>query len=565
MKKKKRRVKYYKRVKNGNVYRQPWIGYSYRNKNGTPDFKREVSLAGIDRQQVEAIAQALRGGDKTIAAQQFDFLGGQSIGASWTAYCIATKLGIIDELEVLEDKHRMALTAMILDRVIAPLPHSKLGLWETLPESGFERVVAPEGMSAELHDFYSALEKIHEEQDGIQKALFDKGATADRMFLYDITSSYMEGTECPLSMFGYNRDGKKGKMQIVIGLLTSSDGRPIAVEVFQGNTSDQTTVMERIDTMRADFRINAMIFVGDRGMITKTRRNDLEQEQYNKVNYISALTRKEFHQFLEDQSHPIQLSIFDREKLVEVENEGVRYILSFNPQKEAEDRQTRLRLVEKTKEKLQMIERNVKNGRWKSSKVIAKRLFTWVNKWNMERFFNYEYGDGKFAFELNEERLKTYEAIDGFYVITTDVIESELETSEVRKRYKSLSQVEQAFRTLKTTDLFMRPIRHWNPERVKGHIFVCMLAYLIVWKARKLFSEFIANEQVPDNTQPEDECHSLRVLWERLDRWVQIGKFRIGGKITEQLKVLPAEARPILQAAAALPTPKKLERLKLVG
>jgi len=563
--KRKRRVKYYRRIKNGKVYQHPWIGYSCRNKNGTPDFKREVSLVAIDEQQVKAIAEALRGGDETIVSSQFNFLGSQDIGASWTAYCIATELGIISELDFFEDKYRVALTAMILDRVVTPLPHSKLGLWEMLPESGLERVVAPEGMAPELHDFYVALEKIYENQDAIQKSLFDQRETVDRMFLYDITSSYLEGTECPLGMFGYNRDGKKGKMQIVIGLLANSAGRPIAVEVFEGNTSDQTTVMERIDTMRTGFGIDEMIFIGDRGMVTKARRSDLNAEQYSKVKYISALTRKEFHQFLEDQSHPIQLGIFDREKLVEVESEGVRYILSFNPEKEEEDRQTRLRLVEKTKEKLQMIKRNVTNGRWKRSKVIAKRLFSWVNRWGMERLFNYDYDDGKFTFELDEERLKSYEAIDGFYVIITDVMEGELLTSEVRERYKSLSQVEQAFRALKTTDLFMRPIRHWNTERVKGHIFICMLAYLIVWKARELFSNFITNEQVPKDAKPDDECHSLRVLWERLDRSVQIGKFQIGGKIIEQIKGMPAKARPILQAANALPTPKKLERLKLVG
>ena len=565
MRRKKRRVKYYRRIKSGKVYRHPWIGYSYRNKNGTPDFKREISLVGIDDQQVKAIEWALRGGDEKVVSDQFKFLGSQNIGASWTAHCIAADLGILNELERFEDKYQSALTAMILDRVISSLPHSKLGLWEALPESGLQRVVLPEGTQAELHDFYKALEKIHEKQNDIQKSLFGRRQTVDRMFLYDITSSYFEGTGCPLSMFGYNRDGKKGKMQIVIGLLTASDGRPIAVEVFAGNTSDQTTVMERIDAMRTDFGINEMIFIGDRGMITKARRNDLEAEEYSKVKYISALTRKEFHQFLEDQSHPIQLGIFDRTKLVEVVNEGVRYVLSFNPEKEEEDRQTRLRLIEKTKAKLDMIKRNVTGGRWKRSKVIAKRLFSWVNKWGMERFFNCEYDDGKFTFELDEDLLKSYEAIDGFYVITTDVVEQEMPTSQIRDRYKSLSQVEQAFRALKTTDLFMRPIRHWNPQRVKGHIFVCMLSYLIVWKARKLFSEFITHEQVPDDIKPDDECHSLRVLWERLDRWVQIGKFRIGGKISEQINALPAKARLVLKAANALPTPKRIGRLKLVG
>ena len=563
--KRKRWVKYYKRIKNGKVYRHPWIGYSFRNKNGTPDFKREVSLSGIDGKQVTAIAEALRGGDETVISKKFQFLGSQDIGASWTAYCIANELGILHELESFEEDHRWALTAMILDRVISPLPHSKLGLWESLPGSGLERVIPGDNLPP-LHDFYKALEKIHEKQKSIEKALFDKRETVDRMFLYDITSSYLEGTECLLAAFGYNRDGKKGKMQIVIGLLTNSEGRPISIEVFAGNISDQTTVMERINTLRSDFGIDEIIFIGDRGMITKARRNDLNTEEYNKVKYISALTRKEFQDFLDDQSHPIQLGIFDREKLVEVECDGVRYVLSFNPEKEEEDRQTRLRLIEKTRAKLEMIERNVKSGRWKHPKVIAKRLYTWVNKWGMERFFDVEYEQGKFSFGLNDTHLEAYEAIDGFYVITTDVLKSEMMTNEVRERYKSLSRVKQAFRSLKTANLFMRPIRHWNAERVKGHIFVCMLSYLIVWKATQLFSSFISKEQLQDDDdRPNDQCHSLRVLWERLDRWIQIGKFKTGEKIFEQIRVIPPKAKPILQAANAIITPKIIQCLNLVG
>jgi len=561
----KRRVKYYKREKNGTVYRQPWIGYSYRNGNGTPDFKREFSLAGWGEQQVEAIDHALRHGSAPESACRVEFLDAVSIGAPWTAYRIAEDLGIVGHLDCFEEKHRLALLAMILDRVVQPLPHSKLALWEALPGSALERVVAPEGFVSKLHDFYGALEQVYEKQDDIQKSLFTGRETSDRMFLYDITSSYFEGCECSLAEFGYNRDGKKGKMQIVIGLLTDADGRPLAIEVFEGNTSDQTTVMGRIDSMRKQFGIEEMIFIGDRGMLTRARRSDLQAEEYGKVKYISALTRKEFFQFLEDQSHPIQLGIFDRQKLIELEHDGVRYVLSFNPEKESEDRATRLKLIAKTRDRLEMVQRNVNSGRWKRPEVIAKRIHRWVNNWRMERFFDYTYSEGRFSFELNHERIEQYEAIDGFYVLTTDVVKDELPTDEVRSRYKSLSQVEQAFRTMKTTDLFVRPIRHWNPDRVKGHVFVCMLSYLIVWKARELFAEFITRDQASDDDQPEDACHSLRIIWERLNMWMQIGRLRVAGRTQEQLNTLPPEAKLVLGAANAMPTARNIARLKLVG
>ncbi len=355
------------------------------------------------------------------------------------------------------------------------------------------------------------------------------------------------------------------RIQVVIGLLTDSDGRPIAVEVFKGNTQDQSTVMGRIDSMRKDFGIDKMIFIGDRGMVTSARRADLDAEEYAKVQYISALKRQEFFQFIEDQDHPIQLTLFDRTELVEVEHEGIRYILSFNPEKEVEDRDTRLRLIERTQEKLEMIERNVTAGRLKTEKAIARKIHRWVNNWNMERFFSYEYSEGSFTFTRNEEAISEYEAIDGFYVITTDVKEDELATPEVRGRYKSLAKVEQAFRTMKTTDLFVRPIRHWKPERVCGHIFVCMLSYMISWKARSLFEGFIHSDPVDGQSASATDSHSLRLIWETLDQTVQLGRIRINGEITEQLGQIPKKSKDILAAANASLTKASRRKLAVEG
>jgi hypothetical protein len=558
-------VKWIKQKKNGMTYSQPWIGYNYRNKNGTPDFHREVSLKDLPKEQVDQIDAVLRGGGELSGELgEVEFLGSVGVGAFWAAYCIAEELGIIEQIGRLEETFQFPALCMILDRVVAPLPHSKLSLWESLPGSALARVVAPGGAEVQLHEVYQTLEALYGAQKQIQQALYGKRDTVDSMYLYDITSSYFEGENCPLATFGYNRDGKKGKLQIVIGLLTDSTGRPLAIEVFCGNTSDQTTVMDKIDDMRRDFGIDEMVFIGDRGMVTAARRKDLEDEKYAAVKYISALTRDEFFGFLDDQNHPLQLTLFDREKLVEVSHEGIRYVLSFNPQKEQEDRQTRLRLIEKTRQKLEMIERNVKDGHWKAEKVIAKRLHAWVNKWKMARFFDVDYGKGHFSFSQNEEEIKKYEAIDGFYVITSDVIEEKLETAELRSRYKSLIQVEQAFRTMKTTDLFVRPIRHWNPDRVRGHIFMCMLAYLVVWKARQLFADFISPAPVDEDPSQAD-CHSLRIIWERLNQWVQIGTIKVNGQTRDQLSPLSAQAKKILKAAGASLTKSRKEQLMIVG
>ena len=398
----------------------------------------------------------------------------------------------------------------------------------------------------------------------IQQKLYSRHQRIDNMYLYDITSSYFEGDSCELAKYGYNRDGKKGKKQIVIGLLTDSEGRPLGIEVFEGNTSDQSTVMDKIDTMRKEFNINEMVFIGDRGMVTRARREDLQGKEYESVKYISALKRKEFFDFLEDSEHPLQPTLFDRENLVEVDHEGIRYVLSFNPEKESEDRETRARLIAKTNEKMEMIKRNVDNGRLKKEQAIGRKLYRWLNRWNMERFFLTSYGEGVFTFTKNEEKINEYESIDGFYVITSDVIKDNLSTKELRERYKSLIQVEQAFRTMKTTDIFIRPIRHWNVERVKGHVFLCMLAYLIIWEARHVFDDFISHRPV-DETTKQEENHSLRLIWERLNRDVKIGRLEINGKIEEQIKPMKQITKQMLKAANATFTTKRMERLVNVG
>ena len=548
------RVQKFKKMQNGKTYFYPWIGYSYRNERGTPTFKRMVSLANLPDKEVEAIKAVLSiEGEVTDNILKVSFLDALPIGAEFVAFRLAEELGITKALECLPEKDAKLISAMILNRVVEPFPMSKKALFENLPGSGLERILELETENIKLEDMYFALDKLQPCKNNIEKFLFDyRKINNSRMFLYDITSSYFEGNSCPLEAFGYNRDGKKGKKQIVSGLLTDDSGCPISVEVFAGNTSDQTTVIDRIDSMRERFGIDEMVFIGDRGMLTKARRNDLQSEDYEKVKYISALSRSEFTKFLDDDDHPLQLSLFDRQSLVEVEKDGIRYVLSFNPELENESRETRKRLIEKTAEKLEDIKKSVTSGRLKDRDKIAKRLYCWQNKWGAGRFFKVDYNEGEFEYKLDEAIVEDYAKIDGFYVLTSDVIE--LSTEEVRTKYKSLQMVEQAFRTMKTTDLFMRPIRHWNAERVRAHVFLCMLSYMVIWKARQVFAEFL---------EPEEKLRvSLRTIWEKLKK-VQIGRIKIGNKVHEQLGVISNENRKILKKAGASFSGKNLKKVGL--
>ena len=362
------------------------------------------------------------------------------------------------------------------------------------------------------------------------------------MYLYDITSSYFEGNACPLEAFGYNRDGKKGRKQIVIGMLCSRDGCPVGVEVFEGNTSDQTTVMGRIDSMRRRFGIDELVFVGDRGMLTRARRDDLSADEYEKVKFITALSREEFVRFVEDDSHPLQLTLFDRQNLAEVTHEGVKYVLSYNPELEARNRADRERLMGETEKFLAGIKACVEKGRLKRRDAIARRLYRKLDKWKCGKFFETEYDEGKFDYRKKEDLVASYANMDGFYVFVTDSLD--LTAEETREEYRGLQRVEQVFRTMKTTDLHVRPIRLWNPDRVRAHVFVCMLAYMVVWKARQLFAEFI---------HPEDELRvSLRTQWEKLGT-VQIGRVRIGDAVQEQLAPVDAQCKALLRAAGLTP------------
>jgi transposase len=536
----KMRVDYIGKSYKDKVYSYPFLVTSYRDENGVSRNKVIQSLSHLPEHAVQALRTALRSEGKvdSVPVDTIRYLDSLPFGDTWAVWSVMKDMGILDALEMLPENHQGPIIASIIDRVINPKPYSKRALWDAFESSSLKRLLGADERIP-LGQWYEALESLYRCQMDIQKQLFP-GQT-HKVYLYDITSSYFEGTHCPIADWGHDRDGQKGKMIIVIGLLTTAEGRPIAVRVFPGNTSDQTTVIEQIRELKDQFGVEDLIFVGDRGMVTSKRIAELDSGDFNWVKYITALKRQEMMGLVHDAEHPIQLGLFDHHNLVEIGYEGKRYILCHNPLRKVEDEQIRLKLLDKTEQKLKAMEKSIQAGRLKKKDKIARRLYRWINRWNMERFFEVDYGEGFFRFSRKKQEIERYSALDGCYVIVSNVDEHQMTPQEVHARYKDLKYVEEAFRSMKVSDLFLRPIRHWTETRVRGHVFMCMLAYLVVWEVRKRL-DFLLQRDPPSN---ECEGKSLREVWDTLKR-ITIGRLSIGGIESEQISPVTKEQRKIL-------------------
>ena len=555
----KMRVQHISRPYKDKVYSYPFLVSSYRDEKGVPRTKVVQSLSHLPEHVVGAIDVALRseGHVESVPIDTIKYLDSLPFGDTWAVWCVMKDLGIQDALEVLADNHQVAIIASIVDRIINPKPYSKRALWDAFEDSSLKGLLGVDERIS-LWQWYEALDSLYEQQMEIQKRLFV--GTSERLYLYDITSTYFEGKCCPLACWGLDRDHKKGKLIIVIGLLTTSEGRPIAVKVFEGNTSDQTTLIDQIRELKEDFGIEEMVFVGDRGMITSKRISELESGDYHWVKYITAIKRQEMMGLVEDPGHPVQLGLFDHQKLVEVTDGSRRYILCHNPLRKAEDEQTRQRLLDKTHSKLLEIENSVESGRLKRENKIARRLYRWINKWNMERFFSVEYREGYFKFSRKEDEIERYSVLDGCYVITSNLDCNEMDTESVHSKYKDLKYVENAFRAMKVSDICVRPVRHWTETRVRGHVFMCMLAYLVVWEVNRRLTPILER----DPQTRECDGKSLREIWDTLKR-ITIGWLKIGSTKVQQISSVTRRQKEILKLLGAPIAKKAKQALSLLN
>lgn len=377
-------------------------------------------------------------------------------------------------------RERDLVAAMVAAWILAP--HSKLATtrWWHTTTLAEEFGVA----DADEDELYAAMDWLIKRQPAIERKLAARHLNNGGLVLYDVSSSYFEGTSCPLARFGYNRDGKKGKLQVNYGLLTAERGCPVAVSVYQGNTTDAETLMPEIDRLRDQFDLERLVMVGDRGMISHKAIAALREQPG--VDWISALKSASIRALI--QQGQLQLDLFDERNLFELKHPdypGERLLACRNPQLAKHRAHKREALLEATENNLEKVRAAVVAGRLKGQDKIGVRVGKVVNQYKVAKHFTLHISDTAFSFQRNAERIATEAALDGLYIICTSVPAAQMEAAQCVRHYKSLAQVERAFRTLKSVDLKIRPIHHRLADRVRAHILLCMLAYYVEWHLRE--------------------------------------------------------------------------------
>jgi hypothetical protein len=410
-------------------------------------------------------------------------------------------------------RQRSLVEAMIVARIIDP--RSKLATSRGLnAETCFSSLSQILGLEkADEDELYEAMDWLLSRQELIENELAKIHLSEGALVLYDVSSTYFEGTQCPLAKYGYNRDKKKGFLQIVFGLICNKNGCPIAVEIFEGNTSDTTTITSQIEKVRSRFGLKQVIWVGDRGMITQTRIED-SLKDIEGLDWITALRASQIRKLVEQGD--IQLSLFDERNLVEfssIEYPKERLIACRNPLLAQEKSLTRLALLEATEKELEKIIKATSREKrtLKGADQIGLRVGKVINSKGVGKFFEVTITESSFSYVRKEELIAQETALDGVYIIRTSVTEETLNAQETVRAYKSLAQVEQAFRSYKTIDLKVRPIYHRLEERVKAHVFLCMLAYYVEWHMRKALSPLLFDdEKVVDETDSSSDMNYKR-------------------------------------------------------
>lgn len=470
---------------------------SYR-QDGKVKKRTLANLSKWPDQLVEGLKTLLRGGVALPSLDAaFEIVRARPHGHVAATLGAARKLGLEPLLDRKPSRQRSLATAMIAARILDP--RSKLatarGLAsETITSTLGEELEVEEASADEL---YGAMDWLIKRQPRIERQLAKRHLGEGALVLCDLTSVYLEGSKCTLARHGYSRDRKRGKLQITFGLLCNRDGCPVGVEVFPGNAADPGTLGAHVKKLKDRFSLDRVVMVGDRGLITNARiREDLEPSE---LSWISAL-RAPAIRSLADQGH-LQLSIFDEMNMAEISASELypseRLIACRNPLLAAERARKRRELLDSTEEKLLAIVKATRreNNPLRGKTNIAARATRALDRFKVGKHFNVEIGNDTFSYQRNQDRIEKEAALDGFYVIRTNVPEDRLPADEAVRSYKSLSRVERAFRSFKTVDLKVRPVHHRLADRVQAHVFLCMLAYYVEWHMRRKLAPLLFDDE----------------------------------------------------------------------
>jgi hypothetical protein len=490
---------YIERVPNRNSPPAVLLRETYREA-GKVKKRTLANLSKWPEPVVEGLRILLKGGTAVAKLEDtFDVVRTRPHGH------VAAVVGMVRRLKVdqliggAKSREQALVLAMIAARILDP--RSKLatarGLEEQTQWSSLGELLDVESVHED--ELYGAMDWLLERQPRIETKLAGRHLQDGSLVLYDTSSTYFEGRTCPLAKLGHNKDGKKGKLQIVFGLLCNAAGCPVAIEVFEGNTSDPSTLSTQIEKIRHRFGLERVIWVGDRGLITQARIRE-QLEPLEGLDWITALRAPQIRGLVTSGS--LQLSLFDERDLAEISDPdypGERLIVCRNPLLAHERARKRRELLEATERELdKIVQATVRTRRaLKGADQIGLRVGKVLNRFKMAKHFTLEIGEESFCYARDEAKIAAEAALDGIYVIRTSVSSDTLSAEDTVRAYKGLSVVERAFRSVKTVDLKIRPIHHRLAKRVRAHVFLCMLAYYVEWHMRQALAPMLFDDHDP--------------------------------------------------------------------
>ena len=544
---------------------------SYR-EGGKVKKRTLANLSDLPMDQIEAIRAVLRGDALAPASQAFEIARSQAHGHVQAVMGAIKRLGLVSVVASQPSRERDLVVAMIAARVLKP--HTKLATvrwWNTTTLAEEVAVV-----DAREDDLYAAMDWLLERQDQIQKKLADRHLQAGAMALYDLSSSYYEGAACPLAKRGYSRDGKKGTLQVNYGLLTDVRGCPVSISVHEGNVADPLTLGPEIERLKGAYAIETFVMVADRGMISQKAVDTLRAE--NGVEWITALKTVSIRALVEQGQ--VQLDLFDQRNLFELtcpDYPGERLIACRNPELAKLRAHKRQDMLAATEANLAKIQARVAAGRLTGQDKIALAVGRVVNHYKMAKHLLLDITDDAFAYHRDEGKIAAEAALDGVYIIRTSLAGERLSAPDCVRSYKSLARVERAFRSLKSVDLRIRPIHHRLADRVRAHIFLCMLSYYVEWHMRQAWAPLMFADEDQDAKLTRDPVAPAKRSKACLDK---VTRRRLDdGSPAHSFATLLAELATITKntcrAAAAgqavptfqvltTPNPKQIQALQLI-
>jgi transposase len=487
----------------GKLYETFLLRNSFR-QNGKVKHETVANLSALPRDIIELIRRAIKGETYVSADAAMEIVRSLPHGHVAAVLGNLRQLGLEKAIAAQKSRERSLAAALIVARLIEP--QSKLatarGLnGETASSSLGEALGVADATDDEL---YAAMDWLLQRQNRIEKKLASEKLHEGTLVLYDLTSTWVTGRHCPLARLGHSRDNRPGTLQIEFGLLCAPDGCPVAVEVFEGNTGDPATVASQIAKLRERFDLRRIVFVGDRGMLTSARiREDLSPLEG--LSWITALRHADIKKLAEKVT--LRRSLFDDRELVEISGcsdfPGERLIACFNPLLAAERERKRAELLEATERRLEKVVASTRRAfrPLRGQDKIARRVEKALARHKMNKHFIIDIADDSLTYKRDEEKIAFESSLDGIYVVRTDVPRAEMSPAATVRNYKRLAVVERAFRSLKTVDLHVRPIHHRLANRVRAHVFICMLAYYVEWHMRQRLAPMLFDDEDKESAE----------------------------------------------------------------